>query len=293
MTAWTTVLSCLLLVTFGARAAAAAVEEGGSGWRPELQWDALEAKLSSSATLIDTGYEDFAAQCIPEFVDFEPPERSNFALINQVSYGLSYACSTVYGIAAAIFVILQHLYPFHQPRRQHQDSGLCLPHLSCAYEKCSPRPSEDGHANLTFDQYEQEEMAMISGSIDEFNPAVQDSYFNDPSNPSLDLPSKVVHPVVASDVLAVVNFAKDNDVELSLKNSGHSWQGASSKKNTLHINMNRYTQYAITGNGITVCDPQSLGIAVKDDLSDQACQLSVAKNKPGVIRVGGGENWGK
>ncbi|KAL7450099.1 hypothetical protein ACHAWC_002080 [Mediolabrus comicus] len=52
--------------------------------------------------------------------------------------------------------------------------------------------------------------------------------------------------------------------------------------------MNRYTQYAATGNGITVCDPQSMGIAVQDDLSDQACQLSVAKNKPGVIRVGGG-----
>lgn len=154
----------------------------------------------------------------------------------------------------------------------------------------------NGHANLTYDQYKQEEMTMLgrSGPVpDEFNPAVQDSYFNDPSNPSLDLPTKVVHPVTASDVVAIVNFAKDNNVEISLKNSGHSWQGASSKKNTLHINMNRYTQYAATGNGITACDPQSMGIAVADDLSDQACQLSVAKNKPGVIRVGGGENWGK
>ena len=171
-----------------------------------------------------------------------------------------------------------------------------MPHLSCAYEKCNPRPSVNGHANLTYDQYDQENFAMqgVSGPVpDEFNPAVQDSYFNDPSNPSLDLPTKVVHPVTASDVVAIVNFAKDNNIEISLKNSGHSWQGASSKKNTLHINMNRYTQYAATGNGITACDPQSMGIAVADDLSDQACQLSVAKNKPGVIRVGGGENWGK
>ena len=76
-----------------------------------------------------------------------------------------------------------------------------------------------------------------------------------------------------------------------MKNSGHSWQGASSKKNTLLVNMNRYTRYAPTG--ITNCDAQSLGIAIKDDLSDQPCHLSVAKNKPAVIRVGGGENWGK
>lgn len=90
-------LSCFFLVTFGARAAAAADEGGGSGWRSDLPWDDLKAKLSSSATLIDTGYEDFAAQCIPEFVDFVPPQRSTYALINQVrSCGLSYACSTVY-----------------------------------------------------------------------------------------------------------------------------------------------------------------------------------------------------
>ncbi len=112
-------LSCFFLVTFGARAAAAADEGGGSGWRSDLPWDDLKAKLSSSATLIDTGYEDFAAQCIPEFVDFVPPQRSTYALINQVRrYGLSYdVCSTVsvYGIAAAIFVNLHHLYLSFSP----------------------------------------------------------------------------------------------------------------------------------------------------------------------------------
>ena len=124
-----------------------------------------------------------------------------------------------------------------------------------------------------------------------FDPANPDSYFNDPSNPSLDLPTKVLHPIIASDVVAVVQFAKEHGLELSVKNSGHSWQGASSKKDTLHINMNRYTQYTPTG--ITDCDAESLGSIISDDLSDQPCHLSVAKNKPAVIRVGGGENWGK
>lgn len=125
----------------------------------------------------------------------------------------------------------------------------------------------------------------------EFDPADPDSFFNDPSNPSLNLPSKVLFPVVASDVIAAVKFAKEHGLEISVKNSGHNFVGASSKKDTLHINMNRYTQYAPTG--IIACDADSLVTAVKEDLSNQPCHLSVAKEKPGVIRVGGGENWGE
>ena len=84
MTVWTTAASYLFYVTFGAHAAAAAVE--GGEWLPGLPWDELKAKLSPSASLIDTGYEDYAAECIPEFVNFKyTGERSNFALINQVS----------------------------------------------------------------------------------------------------------------------------------------------------------------------------------------------------------------
>ena len=55
--------------------------------------------------------------------------------------------------------------------------------------------------------------------------------------------------------------------------------------------MNRYTHYA--PGGITDCDPALLGTAIADDLSNQACLLSLAKNKSSLIRVGGGENWGK
>jgi len=257
MTVLTAAACSLFLITFGADAAA------GEGWRADLPWAVLESKLSTSASLIDTGFKDYASECTPEFVNFRyggghaSPEdtwsiRSTYALINQ-------------------------------------PSGLCLPHLACGYDRCNPRPS----ANHTYDLHAQDitTMAQEVAVPDAFNPALQDSYFNDPSNPSLDLPSKVLHPVDASDVVAAIQFAKEHGLELSVKNSGHSWQGASSKKNTLLVNMNRYTRYAPTG--ITNCDAQSLGIAIKDDLSDQPCHLSVAKNKPAVIRVGGGENWDK
>ena len=148
---------------------------------------------------------------------------------------------------------------------------------------------------MTYDHYFQDKLVLGSELVapvpSYFDPANPDSYFNDSSNPSVDLPNKVLHPIVASDVIAAVQFGKLHGLELSVKNSGHSWQGASSKKDTLLINMNRYTQYAPTG--ITDCDAESLGSIISDDLSDQPCHLSVAKNKPAVIRVGGGENWGE
>lgn len=97
MTVWTTATSYLFLVTSGAHAAASAVE--GEGWRADLPWAELKAKLSPSASLIDTGFEVYAAECVPEFVNFEYvgqgasvdswSERSTFALIDQVCICLS------------------------------------------------------------------------------------------------------------------------------------------------------------------------------------------------------------
>ena len=107
--------------------------------------------------------------------------------------------------------------------------------------------------------------------------------------PSYNLPSKVLFPSVASDVIHAIQFAGKHSLEISIKNSGHSYSGASSKKNTLHLNMNRYTHYAPTG--IKDCDPMDTTVA--DNLSNQACVLASARNKSSLIRVGGGENYGK
>ena len=74
-------------------------------------------------------------------------------------------------------------------------------------------------------------------------------------------------------------------------NTGHSFSGSSTKKNTLRLNMNKYTHYA--PDGITDCDPALLGTMVADDLSNQACVLALARNKSSLIRVSGGENFGK
>ncbi|KAK1738553.1 hypothetical protein QTG54_010583 [Skeletonema marinoi] len=229
------------LSTSTADAASASPE---SGWRSDLDWAALTSKLSPSASLIDTSYQNVIDECVPEFSE---PSPTNHALIDQ-------------------------------------PSGMCLPlpHLLLGWEMSWPRPSENGHLNQTFAQ-------AVTDIF--FNPSDLEGFLLDPTNPSLNLPSKVLFPSIASDVVAAVNFAKEHGLEISVKNSGHSYQGASSKKNTLLLNMNRYTHYAPTG--ITDCDASILGSTVTEDLSNQPCLLSLAKNKSSLIRVGGGENFGR
>ena len=55
--------------------------------------------------------------------------------------------------------------------------------------------------------------------------------------------------------------------------------------------MNKYTQYA--PDGITDCDPALSDSSVASDLSNQPCRLALARGKSSLIRVGGGENFGK
>eukprot|EP00957_Ditylum_brightwellii_P188912 14380230-Ditylum_brightwellii.AAC.1 len=125
--------------------------------------------------------------------------------------------------------------------------------------------------------------------------------FVPPTNENIhnfDLPLRVYFPKTAGDVVEVVKLAKKHGIELSIKNSGHSYAGSSTKKDTYLLNMNKYKRYAIDSaaktynpSGITQCD--AAPDVIKSDLSNQPCQLAIARNKPATIRVGGGENWDK
>jgi len=234
---------------------------GGSMGLPDsLSWEDLTPKLSPNASLFSVSHADYAKDCFPEFTN-NPfgIQRSHYDLIDK-------------------------------------PSGVCLPHLFYGWDVGSPRPSTNGHANETYSRLAQEVLdansADQSGTTipESFDPANPNSFLNDASNPSLNLPSMVLFPVVASDVVAAILFAEANNVEISVKNSGHSYPGASQKKGTLLLNMNRYTQYSPTG--IIGCDVSMLvDGTVAADPSKQPCALSLAKDKSAYVRVGGGENW--
>ena len=233
-------------------AAAATTEPTGSnGWRNDLNWEELETKLSPSAALVNTSFKDYRDQCIPEF--YETPS-SNHALHNQ-------------------------------------PSGLCLHQLFNGWEVGSwmaewnsrnGTPAFGGTLQL-------KPLDTVMGF--EGDDTTPSPIMGDESKRSLNIPSMVVFPANASDIIHIIQFAKKHNIELSVKNSGQSYSGASTKKNTLLINMSRFVHYA--AGGITDCDQALLGIAVADDLSNQACLLALARGKPGLIRVGGGENYGK
>lgn len=170
-----------------------------------------------------------------------------------------------------------------------QPSGMCISHLFCAFHGCYPSPDLQ---NLTIlDRYEEDGLTYDSlySDLD----STMKAWIEDTSNPNYNLPSKVLFPIVASDVIAAVNFAKDHDLEISVKNSGHSYTAASTKKDTLLLNMNKYTAYSPTG--ITDCEASEVTQSLSElfSLSGQPCRLSFTKGKPAVIRVGGGENWGE
>jgi len=232
-------------------------------WRGDLPWNDLEANLSSGASLIDTTPTQYLDECAPEFDKPADPtwstmwSRSNHGMIDQ-------------------------------------PSGLCLPHFFCAFEDCVP--SQDQSNRTVSDGMLVADSVPLPTLYSEMNRTVK-TWVEWTENPSYNLPSKVVFPAVASDVVAAIKFAKEHNLEVSVKNSGHSFTKASSKGNTLLINMNRYYQYA-TNDGVTDCDPtivESVSRAADDtnDLSDQPCRLSLAKTKDAVLRVGGGENWDK
>ncbi len=234
---------CIFLFTALGCTSTSASDTTVAGWREDLDWEDLASKLSPSASLVDTSFQNYAEECFPELSE---PIPSMHALIDQ-------------------------------------PSGMCMNAYYNGWAMSWPRPSDDGHLSQTFDQRKE----------DSVNPDANEELIYDEKNPSLNLPSKVLFPAVASDVVVAIRFAKKNNVEISVKNSGHSYSGSSSKKNTLLLNMNRYVHYA--PDGITDCDADAalLDTVVAKDLSNQACLLLLARNKSSLIRVGGGENFGK
>ena len=258
-------------------AAAASTNGDTTSWRSDLPWlDELQSKLSSSnnsssssssseqqVLLLDTTPSNYIDECIPTF-DVAWPYKTNHALINQ-------------------------------------PSGMCVPHLFCAFQDCYLSDPEDDTSSTTLsDRYEEQADITMDTLYSDLDDDKKD-WIMDTSNPHYNLPQKVLFPLVASDVIAAVKFAKKHGLELSVKNSGHSYTAASTKKDTLLINMNKYTRYASepSDHGITDCDTDDANATASaatnegDSLSGQPCRLSLAKGKPAVIRVGGGENWGE
>lgn len=168
-----------------------------------------------------------------------------------------------------------------------QPGGLCTDFLFCGFKNCDPILGDDKPSTALV-QSSPNVAQVFSELPQNYKDAVSDT-----SNPLFNVASKVLHPIVATDVIKAVNFAKEHSLDISIKNSGHSYSHSSTKANTLLLNMRRYEEDLLN---IQTCASNADDAGVADDgadLSGQPCRLARDRGKSGVIRVSGGRNWGE
>jgi len=215
------------------------------------QWEELDSMVSEP--IIDTSPETFLADCIEEFNIMPVEARSNWQLIVNDFPSIP------------------------------QESAICMESLYHIFKDNNPNPDATTQdEQVRNDLY----LASLNAAYDDLPDEVQ-GWIQDTSNPRYNVPTKALFPRDADDVVASVKFAKKYGVKISIKNSGHSFTGSSTRKGTLLLNMRKFERYA--AKSITECDPN----LAFEDFADQPCRLAIARGKLGYIRVGGGENWGE
>ena len=145
-------------------------------------------------------------------------------------------------------------------------SGLCTDHLSCAFEECSPKGFEMISVLPVDDDSTYEHVKDIFGT--------------------LNLPSKMVFPKTVQDVIHSIQYAKANNMTVSIKATSHSYTGSSTVGGSLQLNLRDFEKY--TEEGVKEC-------TINDDVEGtenyNACQLAKARGKKAFLKIGGGQTW--
>ena len=240
---------------FVADSSSSADDSSSSSSAPSSSLNVLRSQLKDPQSLIDASTSKWVDECIPEFNvnlglgqgGVPPGDRSNWALIDQ-------------------------------------DSGLCTGDLFSAFTSADPDPNSVNSAisNSLFTS-----LSLFSNQTYDANvPEGLKFYVEDENNPRSELPDYVLFPHDATDVIHAVKFASKNRLRISIKTSGHSYHGGSTRANTLLLNMRKYKRYA--NETIVECNSEEEHLDL-NNLSNQPCKLALDRNKPGYIRVGGGE----
>lgn len=107
----------------------------------------------------------------------------------------------------------------------------------------------------------------------------------------LNLPSYVIFPKTAGDIVNAINFATENNVPVKVKSTGHAHSGDSTGRDALLINMRSYPRYVDPDaedkglSTIVECDGGNNG----DPAHAMACTLAQARDVKAYMRVGGGQ----
>ncbi len=253
-------IATLFIAATTAATTAAVAAEAEAANETSFSWDDLKSSLSIDATFQVSNVDDWYDQCITPFADLNLP----------IPLGPCDKSDPESAASCQDPVSNYQLFP--------QPSGLCMAAANCGYERCMGGPFGKQSAPFipsTFNSttYPKEQWTQGDAMLE------------------LDLPDVVVHPIHVGDVSAAVQFASEHKVGVSVKTSGHSFTGSSTKKGTILLNLSKLQKYSPFGS-IVECqvDPnieEKAGGAFTD-----ACNYAIgARNKPAVLRVGGGEIW--
>eukprot|EP00931_Biecheleriopsis_adriatica_P050322 TRINITY_DN29126_c0_g1_i1.p1 TRINITY_DN29126_c0_g1~~TRINITY_DN29126_c0_g1_i1.p1 ORF type:complete len:840 (-),score=83.96 TRINITY_DN29126_c0_g1_i1:99-2522(-) len=153
----------------------------------------------------------------------------------------------------------------------YQPSGLCTDAMACAFVQC-------GWTNKTTEILSKRPTDFADINMSELNPF------------PLNLPAKIVFPVSVGDIVCAVDYANENDLQISVKTSGHSYLGSSTMQGSLQINLRDFPKSSHEG-GIVTCPSEADWPSSYSDLKTCPCKLARARGRSAVVRVGGGELW--
>lgn len=215
---------------------------------PDTPWEDLVAVLSDPGILTTGNAQEWQEQCVKVFNDI-----------------------TFFPGVDGSFPIVSNYLTMNQP------SGLCLDHVSCAFENCNWPPT-------SFPDYPLDASPFV---IFEGSNSLTDA---DLESDKLLLPAMVLQPQTVGDVVKAVEFCKVHQIGVTVKVAGHSYFGASTGKNTLLIKMNpSYPKYGIDGS-LTECESvASPSEGTTPTANEMACAVASSRGKNAVLRVGGGE----
>jgi len=160
-----------------------------------------------------------------------------------------------------------------------EPSGLCADALSCAFDKCYASPGGDP----AYDS-----LLCLMQNTTGLSSTTYDDAASMCNFPPLALPESITFPKGALDVITATNYAKRNEMQISIKSTGHSYTGSHTKSGSLMLNMRDYAKYATNDDVVVECYPE--GSNDGNELGD-ACILAKARGKNAYIRVGGGQTW--
>jgi len=147
---------------------------------------------------------------------------------------------------------------------KEQKSGMCTMRLASAFEGLA---------------YNETILEVFK------NHDLQKIHFGDISKqlPPTKFPALMSFPQTVRDVVEIITFAKNHDLQVSVKNSGHNYAGQSDVAGSIQMNLRNFPKYSYKE--IYECEK---GNQI-EPLSGPPCQLAVNRSKGAVVRVGGGE----